>query len=156
VSCVGLFTTKQRAVYVTFYFMVFFLLPVCATYIGFNDSMSGDEYIYLFALTGCCVVSVVLLFAVGTLKNGMVCTKGEMEAERARLHRIRASRGQSRTRTTRCTSRPLAARRRWSRAVARLWQDAGLYSIRVVGRRRPQAGVSCFTLHLAHLHYDNR
>ncbi|KAL3663879.1 hypothetical protein V7S43_011290 [Phytophthora oleae] len=97
VSCVGLFTTKQRAVYVTVYFMVFFLLPVCSTYIRSNESMSGDEYIYLFALTGCCVVATALLFTVGTLKNGMVCTKGEMEAERARLRRIRASRRSART-----------------------------------------------------------
>ncbi|GMF44905.1 unnamed protein product [Phytophthora fragariaefolia] len=97
VSCVGLFTTKQRAVYVTVYFMVFFMLPVCSTYIRSNDSMSGDEYLYLFGLTGCCVVATMLLFAVGTLKNGMVCTKGEMEAERARLRRIRASRRSART-----------------------------------------------------------
>ncbi|RLN46434.1 hypothetical protein BBJ28_00008407 [Nothophytophthora sp. Chile5] len=97
VSCVGLFTTKQRAIYVTFYFMLFFLLPVCATFIRSNDSMSGDEFLYLYVLAGCCVVAVVLLFAVGTLQNGMVCTKGEMEAERARMRRIRASRRSART-----------------------------------------------------------
>uniref|UniRef100_M4C3J1 1,3-beta-glucan synthase n=1 Tax=Hyaloperonospora arabidopsidis (strain Emoy2) TaxID=559515 RepID=M4C3J1_HYAAE len=96
VSSVGLFTTKQRAVTVTVYFMVFFLLPVCATYVRSNDT-AGDEYYYLFALTGCCVVSMGLLFTVGTLKNGMVCTKSEMEVERTRLRRIRASRRSART-----------------------------------------------------------
>ncbi|RLN53450.1 hypothetical protein BBJ29_007025 [Phytophthora kernoviae] len=97
VSCVGLFNTRQRAVYVTVYFMVFFLMPVCATFIRSSSSMSGDEYLYMFALAGCCIVAMVLLIAVGTLKNGMVCTKGEMEAERARIRRIRASRRSART-----------------------------------------------------------
>ncbi|CAH0514887.1 unnamed protein product [Peronospora belbahrii] len=97
VSCIGLFTTKKRAMYVTVYFMVFFLLPVCATFIRSNESMAGNEYLYLFGLSGCCAVLMGLLFTMGTLKNGMLCTKGEMEAERTRLRRIRASRRSART-----------------------------------------------------------
>lgn len=97
ISCVGLFKTKQRAVSVTGYFMVFFLLPVWATYIRSNEAGQGGPYMYLFALSGCCVAAIGLLFAMGTLKNGMVCTKGEMEAERTRLRRIRASRRSART-----------------------------------------------------------
>ncbi|CEG48640.1 callose synthase [Plasmopara halstedii] len=97
VSCVGLFKTSQRAVSVTGYFMVFFLLPVCATYIRSNEAGNGGPYLYLFALSGCCVAAIGILFTTGTLKNGMVCTKGEMEAERTRLRRIRASRRSART-----------------------------------------------------------
>ncbi|CAI5702556.1 unnamed protein product [Peronospora effusa] len=95
VSCIGLFATKQRAVYVTVYFMIFFMLPLCATFVRSNESM-GEQF-YLFALTGCCVVSLGLLFTMGTLENGMLCTKGEMEAERSRLRRVRASRRSART-----------------------------------------------------------
>ncbi|TDH69801.1 hypothetical protein CCR75_001281 [Bremia lactucae] len=72
-------------------------MPVCATYIRSNAAMSGRPYMYLFALTGCSIAAMGLLATMSTRKNGMVCTKGEMEEERARLRRLRASRRSART-----------------------------------------------------------
>ncbi|CAH0520192.1 unnamed protein product [Peronospora belbahrii] len=126
VSCIGLFTTKKRAMYVTVYFMVFFLLPVCATFIRSNESMAGNEYLYLFGLSGCCAVLMGLLFTMGTLKNGMLCTKGEMEAERTRLRRIRASRRSART--------PGSARpRNFSRSRAKSHSNYQMYDSPAAG-----------------------
>ncbi|KAI9919437.1 hypothetical protein PsorP6_017665 [Peronosclerospora sorghi] len=95
VTCVGLFGTTQRAVYVPLAFALFFLMPVVSTYV--RAQRANYAYMYLYALTALCLVTMMLLLCVGTRKNGMICTKREMEAERECLRRLRASRRSART-----------------------------------------------------------
>jgi callose synthase len=97
VSGVGLFATRQRAVNATLLFMIFFLPPCASAFIRGNSSYSGDKYLYLYVLAGCCVLVVVLLFGFGVRRNGMLCTKSEAAAERERERRVRQSRRSART-----------------------------------------------------------
>uniref|UniRef100_K3W6F8 Nodulin-like domain-containing protein n=1 Tax=Globisporangium ultimum (strain ATCC 200006 / CBS 805.95 / DAOM BR144) TaxID=431595 RepID=K3W6F8_GLOUD len=96
-SCVGFFRTKARAFYTNLFFMLFFLIPVLSLFMRVNTSYANKQYIYLYGLSGACFIVLLLLFGVGTQKNGMLCTKTEMEVERARIRRMRQSRRSART-----------------------------------------------------------
>ncbi|CCI46822.1 unnamed protein product [Albugo candida] len=96
-SAVGLFPTKQRALYTTFYFMIFFLIPIVALYIRSSPSLyRSAEYVYLYTLAGVCILSTIFLFVAGHLSNGLIGTRQEQEVEEAQVRRARASRQSSR------------------------------------------------------------
>ncbi|TYZ66844.1 hypothetical protein PybrP1_007901 [[Pythium] brassicae (nom. inval.)] len=97
VASVGFFRARRRAVFTNAFFLLFFLAPVLSLLIRVNEAYAGKEYIYLYALSGASVLVLLLLFGVGTLKNGMLCTRAEMEAERSRLRRARQTRRSART-----------------------------------------------------------
>jgi callose synthase len=93
VTIIGLFPPKTRSIYSILYFALFFVVPLFSLYVRVNPkTLKQKEYIYLYALAGCCAILMVLLFGAGTRPNGILCTKEEMKAERARLRRMRASR----------------------------------------------------------------
>ncbi|GLE11127.1 hypothetical protein PINS_up023435 [Pythium insidiosum] len=89
-AAVGMFTTKGRAVTTTFLFALFFLFPMGYAFMMTRPTMIEKEYLYLYALAGCCLVAVVFLIGAGTRKNGVLCTRREAEAENERHRRQRA------------------------------------------------------------------
>ncbi|DAZ93604.1 TPA: hypothetical protein N0F65_003654 [Lagenidium giganteum] len=98
VTCIGLFPTRQRAFSTTMYFIVFFLCSILSLYFRSKPAqLKNKEYVYLYLLSGCCIIVMLLLVGAGTHKNGMLCTKDEMDVENARLRRARSSRRSART-----------------------------------------------------------
>jgi callose synthase len=96
-ACVGMFTTKGRAVTTTFLFALYFAAPSGYITLRAYQQSTNREFFYLYALAGCCMVTMVLLLGAGTKNNGVVCTKHEMETERSRLRRMRSNRRSLRT-----------------------------------------------------------
>ncbi|DAZ99146.1 TPA: hypothetical protein N0F65_010230 [Lagenidium giganteum] len=93
-ACVGMFTTRGRAVSTTFLFSLFFVAPMGYVFLRSRQTLVKMEYLYLYALAGCCIVVMVLLIGAGTRKNGVICTKSEVQAESDMIRRHRAdSRG---------------------------------------------------------------
>jgi len=96
-ASIGMFTTRGRAVSTTFLFTLLFAVPMAHTYMVTHESMIANEYLFLYGLAGCCIVTMVMLVGAGTRKNGVICTRREAEAENDRARLKRADR---RSRTT--------------------------------------------------------
>ncbi|KAG7396288.1 1,3-beta-glucan synthase component [Phytophthora boehmeriae] len=91
-ACVGMFTTRGRAVSTVMLFGLFFLADLGYVYLHTHDSLMSKEYMYLYALAGFCVAALVLILGAGTKKNGIICSKAEAERDRERMARRRAER----------------------------------------------------------------
>ncbi|TMW59030.1 hypothetical protein Poli38472_007175 [Pythium oligandrum] len=98
-ASIGMFTTKGRATSTTFLFFLFFIIPVGHVFMSANDSMSKNDYIYLYALAGISVVTLVVIIGAGTKRNGVICTKAEAAADKER-HRRNRSESNGRTPAT--------------------------------------------------------
>jgi callose synthase len=94
-ACIGMFTTKNRAMSTTFLFGVFFALPVGHVFMvshnaDSSSAVSDNEYLYLYGLAGVCLITIVLLVMAGTKSNGVICTRSEATADSERRRRNRA------------------------------------------------------------------
>ncbi|RLN57534.1 hypothetical protein BBJ28_00001653 [Nothophytophthora sp. Chile5] len=127
-ACIGMFTTRGRAVSTTMLFALFFLPCAGYVYLHTSEKLTSDEYFYLYALAGFCVILLVLLLGAGAKKNGVICTKAEAERDRERTARHRAD---SRTMRTPGSARQrnLSRVRSKSNASAARGNGAGNYQM---------------------------
>ncbi|RHZ23681.1 hypothetical protein DYB37_002136 [Aphanomyces astaci] len=124
VNVTGLFATRTRFVAVPLLFALWFAAPAGSVALRVI-SYTKNAYLWLFALSALCLVTLFLVVMTSNRANGLICTRNDMKKDKARRDRLRGSR-HSRTpgSFTRNRRQSRSARQSRSNSLAKSFQGS--------------------------------